>query len=484
MRNMPNHIVVIGGGITGLTAAYELNKRAARENRPLRVTLIEREPRLGGAVRTLRQDGFVIEQGPDSFLSRKPETLLLARELGLEEQLVGLNPDAARSYMYRNGRLQPLPEGLSMGIPTRVLPFLGTGLLSYRAKARAALDLVLRRRTALGDEPLGGLIGRRMGREVADGLVGPILAGIYAGDVHKLSTAATFPQLLSLESRHRSLILGMLASKRMPKSPVHGRTGPELPPRLRGSLFLTFSSGLGALVERLTEELVCQGTVIRQETSASAISPAGESGSAYRVTLSDGAELHADAVILAVPAHTAAMLLKGRSRSLNRCLASIQGVSVANVALGLDGRRLRAPLRGSGFVAPRGSGLRITACTWTSVKWPHTAPPGKLLLRAYLGHAGDEIHCGHGDDALTAAVLEDLGRILGEELRPDFSVVSRHPAAMPQYECGHLERLHGMESELLAQWPNVVLAGKSYRGTGMPDCIRQGMDAAEKIRLR
>ncbi|WP_426446193.1 protoporphyrinogen oxidase [Paenibacillus sp. S-38] len=480
---MPKHIVIIGGGITGLTAAYTLNKRAARENRMLQLTLIERDARLGGAIRTLRRDGFVIEQGPDSFLSRKPETLLLAKELGLEDQLVGLNPAAGRSYMYRNGRLQPMPEGLSMGIPTRILPFLGTGLLSPTAKARAALDLMLPRRIGSGDEPLGELIGRRMGREVADYLVGPILAGIYAGDVHQLSTAATFPQLLSLEARWRSLILGMLASKNMPKTTGRGPSGAELPPHLHGSLFLTFRTGLAALVERLTEALIRRGTVIRQETSAASIRHGTEPGSSCRVTLSDGTELHADAVILAVPAHAAAKLLRGRSTSLNRSLASIHGVSVANVALGLDSSRLRAPLRGSGFVTPRGGGLRITACTWTSAKWPHTAPPGRLLLRAYLGHAGDESHCELGNEVLTEAVCEDLGRILGEKIRPDFSVVSRHPDSMPQYLCGHLDRLQGIESELAAQWPNVVVAGKSYRGTGMPDCIRQGMEAAEKLKL-
>jgi protoporphyrinogen/coproporphyrinogen III oxidase len=481
MHPTTKHIVVIGGGITGLTAAYELLKRCSVTGRKVEVTLIEKQPTLGGSIQTVRRDGFIREKGPDAFLSRKPGAVRLSRELGLEHEWVGVNPAAAKSFIYMGSRLHPLPEGLAMGIPTRVRPFISTPLLSPLAKARAAFDFLLpRRREAAGDESLGALISRRLGSEVADRLVGPILAGIYAGDLHQLSTAATFPQLQQMEARHRSIILGMLASRKQPK-PQASASSP-LPQALRGSMFLSFRTGLATLVERLADTLVQQGAVLATGRSISTVTRLEQHERRYELRLTDGSRLYADGVLMAAPAEQALLLLQGSSERLNDRLAQIPSVSVANVVLAFDGQPFAKPLQGSGFVVPRGAGQHITACTWSSEKWKHTAPAGKTLLRAYLGHAADQSHVQRSDQELVSQVMTDLQRLMGPTVtEPLFAEVSRHKAAMSQYLPGHLERLRELEAELAEAWPGLFVTGRSYRGVGIPDCIAQGEEAAQRL---
>jgi len=476
------HIAVIGGGITGLTAAYELQQRFRRSGRELSLTIWEKSEQLGGAIRTLRRDGFVIEQGPDSFLARKQAALALTAQLGLTDELVGLSPAAAGSYVYLNGRLHPLPAGLAMGIPTQVKPFLGTGLLSVSGKARAALDLLLPRRRTSGDEALGSLLRRRLGPQVVERLVGPVLAGIYAGDLDQLSTAATFPQLLDMERKHRSLILGMTASRRTPQPP--GTAGQGLPEQLRRSMFLTYRNGLSTLVDSLVRALEQGGARIHRN---SAVLRVARRQDHYDIRLADGGVLRADGVILATPAEQSLRLLHGASVDLLAGLEQIPSVSVANVVFAFDQAQLLQPLQGTGFVIPRQEGLLLTACTWTSVKWAHTAPEGKALIRAYIGHAADQRHVSLADDELVRRALSDLQRIIGAPITPLFSEVARHPEAMPQYGVGHMQRLVAMQRELAARFPHLYAAGRSYRGVGIPDCIAQGQEAAaclcESLRL-
>ncbi|HUC91688.1 MAG TPA: protoporphyrinogen oxidase [Paenibacillus sp.] len=475
--NPRKHIAVIGGGITGLSAAYELMAGTSAADCPVRVTVIERSGRLGGAVQTVARDGFIIEQGPDSFLSRKPAAVKLIRALRLENDLVGMNPAAGKSFIYLNGRLQAVPKGLMLGIPTRLKPFLSTGLISFKGKARASLDLVLPGTKHGGDVSLGSLIEGRLGKEVADSLVSPILAGIYAGDLHRLSTAATFPQLLDMTARHRSLIMGIVNSrgKGAPSAPA---AGAGLPEHLRGSMFLSLKGGLRSIVDRLSEELIRMGADMKTETALESV---GRSGRCYKLRLSDQTVIACDGIVFAGPAEEAAGLLQPFGLGSIAGLRQVPDVSVANVVMAFEGRSFPKPLEGSGFVVPRKEKMSITACTWASSKWNHTAPEGKVLIRAYVGHAADESHRNVDDEKLSLMVMKDLSRVTGTLDAPLFKLVTRHPLAMPQYLPGHLERIQAVERELEDRCPGLVLAGRSYRGVGIPDCIDQGVKAAGKV---
>ncbi|WP_313998171.1 protoporphyrinogen oxidase [uncultured Paenibacillus sp.] len=475
--NPRKHIAVIGGGITGLSAAYELMAGTSAADCPVRVTVIERSGRLGGAVQTVARDGFIIEQGPDSFLSRKPAAVKLIRALRLENDLVGMNPAAGKSFIYLNGRLQAVPKGLMLGIPTRLKPFLSTGLISFKGKARASLDLVLPGTKHGGDVSLGSLIEGRLGKEVADSLVSPILAGIYAGDLHRLSTAATFPQLLDMTARHRSLIMGIVKGrgKGAPSAPA---SGTELPQHLRGSMFLSLKRGLRSIVDRLSEELIRMGADMKTGTALESI---GRIGNGYKLRLADQSVIACDGIVFAGPAEEAAGLLQPFGLGSIAGLRQVPDVSVANVVMAFEGRSFPKPLEGSGFVVPRKEKMSITACTWASSKWNHTAPEGKVLIRAYVGHAADESHRNVDDEELSLMVMKDLSRVTGTLDAPLFKLVTRHPLAMPQYLPGHLERIQAVERELEDRCPGLVLAGRSYRGVGIPDCIDQGVKAAGKV---
>ncbi|MEW9701305.1 protoporphyrinogen oxidase [Paenibacillus sp. SI8] len=473
-----NHIVVIGGGITGLTAAYELHKQFAATNESIQITLIEKSPTLGGAIQTSKRDGFIIEKGPDSFLSRKPSVLTLSKELGLLGDLTRLSATASKSFIFLKGRLHPMPAGLAMGIPTQVKPFISTSLLSLPGKTRAALDFFLPRKPVYVDESLGDLIERRLGSEVTERLVSPVLAGIYAGDLHMLSTAATFPQLLEMENKHRSLILGMLASRKNQQTPPPHAGGVELPPHLRGSMFLTYKGGLYTLVERLKEVLERSGVRIRLNQSVVSLSRQWEG---YEIRLADGEVLQADGIIMAAPAEQAVHMIHGASQRLTRKLGQIPSASVANVVMAFDQAQFSKPLQGSGVVVPRQEGLHVTACTWTSAKWQHTAPEGKVLVRVYIGHFKDQTHQQLADHELIEVANRDLNHITGEKVTPLFTELTRHSEAMSQYLVGHLERLQEMEEELQAHFPDMIVAGRSFRGVGIPDCIAQGSKAAERL---
>ncbi|MGG4144106.1 protoporphyrinogen oxidase [Paenibacillus algorifonticola] len=427
MGEAPKQIIIIGGGITGLSAAFYMRKLLDGQQMSAEITLIEKSSSLGGKIKTLRRDGFLIEQGPDSFMARKQPILDLTRELGLEPELVAANPKAKANYILHKGRLHQMPMGLMLGIPTEVTPFMKTGL----------------------------------------------------GDAKALSLQATFPQFRQLEQRHRSLILGMLASKKqareMPK---------ELPEIARRSLFLTFKGGLGSLIERLDEQL-CS---IRRLTGQ-AVKEVRREGQRYRVRLEHGEELQADGVIMALPAYETAVLLEGSAGMQVQTQGSIQAlrgipyVSVANIALAFKPQDIKLPLSGFGFVVPRSEGRLITACTWTSSKWLHTAPNGHVLLRAYIGHAGAQAWAKLTDRELLDAVRQDLQAIMGIKAEPLFTELTRWERSMPQYPVGHLEQLARLREGLAASHPGLWLCGSGYEGVGLPDCIGQGRRAAEALLL-
>jgi oxygen-dependent protoporphyrinogen oxidase len=525
-------ILVAGGGITGLSAAFYVAKQAREHGWDAEITVAEASDRFGGKINTLRKDGFTIEKGPDSFLSRKTPIIDLTRELGLEGELEAQNPQSKKTYILRRGKLHPMPGGLMLGIPTQLKPFMATGLLSLPGKLRAGLDWVLPRKEGEADESLGGFLTRRLGREVLTGIAEPLLAGIYAGDTHSLSLLATFPQFREAERAHGSLIRGTLAGRKQAEAAAKaaaakaaaggaggagagagasstggagasaaagagvssgttgavGTTGTALEADpvaklVRSSMFLTYRGGLVTLVEAMLAALKRDGVRLQTGRRLTAISRMdvsdGDGGQGYKVSFDDGGMDSFDAIVLALPTFAIARLLEGLPAV--KALADIPYVSVANVIMAFDAKDVADRLDGSGFLVPRNEGKFITACTWTSSKWLHTAPSDKVLLRCYVGRSGAEGWLDMSDDELVTRVRADLKSMLGLDADPLFHEITRLPKSMPQYPVGHLERVHAAREQLAAAMPGVAIAGAGFHGVGLPDCIRQGKEAAQAI---
>lgn len=466
-------VAIIGGGITGLAAAYFLQEAARTQERSLGITLLEASSRLGGKIVTERVGGFCIEAGPDSFLSRKPWARQLVEQLGLQDELVGIDPRYRRTYILRDGRLHRLPEGLFMFVPLNSEGLARSSLLSSAGKERMAMEPQIPPGPP-GDESIADFVERRVGREALERLAEPLLTGIYAGRADRLSALATLPQLKELEQRAGSLVKG-LAQAMSSRQTANPREEPVTP---GDSAFLSLRGGLETLVEALVRRL--GGITVRTGVQVLSLATgSGGSSAAYTLDLSDGSRLDADAVIITVPAFAAARLLETVCPDAVPPLREIRFVSVMTCALGFDRADVDHPLDGTGFLVPSREGRSITACTWVSSKWAHTAGLDQVLLRCYLGRDGEEQVLALSDDVVVELVRRELRELMGIDAAPTLARVYRWERAMPQYEVGHLERVAAVE-QALARHPGLLVAGASYRGVGIPDCIRQGQAAAEQ----
>lgn len=455
---------IVGGGIAGLSAAYY----AIRKIPNAQITVIESSDRWGGKIVTDRAafggGQFIIEGGPDTFLAAKPYAAALCNELGLGGRLHGTNPDQKNTYVLHRGKLQPLPDGLAMMIPTNVQAILKSRLVSWPGKARMGFDFFIPPHSLNGDESLGAFVSRRLGREAYEGLIEPLMSGIYAGDGDRLSLASTFPYLRDLEIKYGSLARGALEMRKQSNGkPVQGSR----------SAFLTPATGLAEIVEALVAHL--SNADLRLNTRASRIS---KSNSYYLVELETGEALEADAVILAAPAFISGALLASFDAALASALTSIPYASTATVTLAYRQSDLTRPLDGYGYVIPRREGRRALACTWTSTKFPHRAPEGYALIRVFVGRAGQDIPW--NENELLELAREELNLTLGITAEPILSRVFMWESAMPQYNLGHPEKLAQIDAAL-EKHPGLALAGNSYRGIGIPDCIHSGELATEKV---
>ncbi len=460
---MSARIAVIGGGISGLAAAHRLQSLAPQAH----VTLLERQSRLGGKIRTERIDGYVIEGGPDSMLAAKPRGVGLSEDLGLGERLIGPDERNRRTFVLRDGQLHRLPEGLTGLIPTSLGPMAKTRLISPRGKARMALDFVLPARRGDEDESLASFIQRRLGAEVYLNLIEPLMAGIYAGDGRTLSLLATFPQLREAELKHGGLIKGVLAARKQALPPVPGRP--------RG--FVTFPTGLAELVEALATSLVERGAAIRTGAAVTALTPSGDG---YRVTLDDGETIEADAAIVATEAWAAPVLLETVDQDIAAALRDVPHVSSAIVALAFRTAELPRPLTGYGYVVPRTANRPVMATTWLSSKWPSRAPDGMALVRGFLGRAGQEAVLERPDGGLVDLLRGELSTVLGIVAEPVLSRVIRWDRGMPQYTLGHHDRIGTIE-RALTRHPRLAIAGNALHGVGIPDCILTAERAADRV---
>ncbi len=466
------HVVIVGGGIAGLTAAFSLYEQAAGAGLSLTCTLIEAGCEWGGKIVTHRVGDLTIEAGPDSFLSQKPWGLELCQKLGLSVRLINTNDHQKKTFVYSRGRLRELPEGLVVIVPTKLGPFLKSGLISWPGIARMGLDLVLPAKRDGGDESLASFFSRRLGREAFQQVVEPLMAGIYAGDATQISLRATFPRFLDLEQKHGSLIRGMLASR--PAGATSGRT-----------MFVTLQDGLVELVQALLAKLTAVGAKLmaQQSVAAMRVRQTGTNhpiGWTYDLTLESGAVISADAVVLATPAFVSADLVRPLSPLASELLGAIPYASTATVSLAYKTGTLGGQIHGFGFVVPRTEGRDLLAATWTSLKWPHRAPASQTLVRCYLGGIGRERILQEDDAALIRRVREELKDMTGVTGEPVYAEVNRWDRGMPQYTLGHLDRLETIQRSL-DRYPGLLLAGAAYRGIGIPDCIRDGTDAASGV---
>ncbi len=449
-------VAIAGGGITGLSAAYYL-EQARRNGAPLEWTLFEKSERLGGVIQTGQRDGYVLEAGPDSFLSAKPDASSLCRDLGLGDQFISSKDSERKTYILVKGRLVPLPDGLEFMVPTRVWPMATTRLFSLGAKLRMAAERFGSGTCQNGDESVGSFVRRHFGQEMVDRVAEPLLAGVYGGDAERLSMRAVLPRFVEMEREHGSLVRASLQARK-----ARAQSGSTPQP-----LFTSLRNGMQQITDALIAALPASSLRLRQPVTALQRDGGWKTESGEKF----------DHVLLAVPAPVSSSLLKPLQVEVAEMLAHIQYTSSSAVLLACEAVEL--PL-GFGFLVPGAEGRKLLACTFVHRKFPHRTPDNGILLRCFFSSARMPDLVAHSDDDLQDLAQKELNSILGLKLQPRFMQTFRSSIAMPQYEVGHLERVARIES-LLGEMPGLQITGNSLYGIGVPDCIKSGRQAAEKI---
>jgi oxygen-dependent protoporphyrinogen oxidase len=445
---MPHKVLIVGGGISGLSAAYYLSKAE------IRPTLVEKAPELGGVIRTTVQQGCVIEAGPDGFMAAKPWAMDLIRELGLADQIIGSNDHSRITYIVKHGKLVPLPDGFTMMVPTKIMPLVGTSLFGWGAKIRMGLEYFRRPNGKQPDRSVYDFLMDHYGQESIDYLAEPLLAGVYGGDPKQMSVNSVLSRFVDIESKYGSLTRGVLAAPKPPET-----SGPK-------SFLWTLKNGLSGLIEKLRPSAdVVHGTVEALERT-----PAG-----FRARL-NGDWIEAENVVLAAPAGDVAKLVGSLNAELADLLSGIPYTSSITMALGYRKDTFDHPLKGHGFLVPKLERHYLLGCTWVGNKFNYRVPDDMVLLRCFIGGNGLALT----DDELVAVACNELRSIMGLHEQPIFHSVARWPNAMAQYTVGHQQRVERIEA-IVETIPGLHLAGNAYHGIGIPDCVKTGKDAAARI---
>lgn len=447
---------IIGGGITGLSALYELEKHGIDAH------LFEASEQLGGKVRTHRRDGFIIERGADSFLARKPELMDLVKELGMEDRLVP--NEIGQAFIFWENEFHPIPKGSVMGVPGSLSSISSSSLLNPFGKARAALDLwIPKDRDVEHDRSAGDFFRKRFGNQMVDRLLEPLLSGIYAGNLKELSLKSTLPLFYDLAKDHKSLIKasGHLQQKRQGSSNSKGQ-------------FRTFKNGLSEMIDAL--EKACSLERIHKNKELVTVVNEREK---TKLIFSDASHELVDHVILTVPHDRVSDVLPNSEMAQE--MKEMKGSSIATVALAYKEEDVRSRVNGTGFLVPRANGTNIKAMTFVDKKWPHAVPKGYVLLRCFVGRPGDEQTVHTSDEGLKNMVQSEISEMLDVKVSPIWIDIERWKEAMPKYSVGHGERVKDWKRAVQTVYPTVQLAGASYEGVGLPDCVRQGQMAAKHV---
>lgn len=455
-------IVVIGGGITGLSSTFYLKRELEKKGLDYELVLLEAGTKVGGKIETVRRDGYVIERGPDSFLRRKPEMQELVRDLGLADQLV--ENATGDNYVLAKQGLHAIPRGSIMVIPARYRPFFKTGLLSASGKLRVMGDLFMGKQQVDGaDMSLGAFLRARVGDEMVDNVLEPLMSGIYAGDLDEMSAEATGEQFLKLEREHGSLIKGIRA--------IYNETTAK---QSTESTFLTLRQGLTTIVEALEKELSAK--IIKKGKRVHKIS---KQTRGYELTVTNQEKLLADSIFIALPYHEIIPMF--RDDAIFEDIGEIPAASVATVGMIFPKEAIEKDIKGSGFVVSRNEDFSMTACSWIHRKWPHTVPDDKILLRAFVGRRKEESIVELADKAIEETVLSDLNRIMTINQAPEYTMVTRWRNSIPQYTVGHVQRKEAIFEEFREAYPGVFAGGASFDGVELSECVRQGKDGTASV---
>jgi len=460
----PSRVIVIGGGITGLSAAWRLQRHSEKSRTPMHVQLLEGSSHVGGSLKSVMREGFLLETGPDCFISQKPRGVELCKELGLEVDLIATRPDYRRSFILRQGKFYPVPEGFYLMGPSRPRPFLESSLLSWPGKFRAMIEPLIPSRPQT-DESLASFVRRRFGQELLDWMAQPLVAGIYGADSEDLSLRATFPQFLEMERTYGSVVFGLKKQGVM----AHTASG------ARYSLFVTLRGGIqqlsDALVKNLGSSVVHSGTRVKEIRRMDGL---------WQVIKASGEILTAEAVCVALPSYAASEILHTLDADLWSELSSIPYAPAATINFAFREMDVKRPLNGVGFVIPYKENRLVLGCTFAEHKFEGRAPKGFMLIRAFLGGVHGTTWMGEKDEPLTQRVYSELKELLGITGKPLFTQIERYDRSLPQYNVGHLEKILRIEERLL-RYRGLSLAGNWSYGVGIPDCIASGERAADQL---
>jgi oxygen-dependent protoporphyrinogen oxidase len=459
-------IAIIGGGISGLSAAYALEEKR-KSGAPVEYVLFESSPRLGGVLVTDHVEGCIVEAGPDSFVTEKRWATDLCKKIGLGDQLIGSNDSDRKTYIVTNGKLVVMPDGLMFMVPTKIMPTVLSPLFSWRTKMRMVAEWFHRPHKASGDETVAQMVERHYGSEMVDLLADPLLSGVYGGEASQLSVRSVLPRFADMESQYGSLGRAMLASRKKSQAAAKGPARP---------LFTSLKDGMQQMIDTLVVRL--DANALRTMLPVESLIPQND-GNGWTICTRNKTDCF-DGVILATPAQAAAAALQTSNENLACELRGIQYSSSVTVTLGYDEKARRSLPPGFGFLVPRSEGRHMLAATFVHNKFPHRAPENRAIIRCFLGGARDEQILQSSEEEILEIVRRELREIIALTPEPLFARVYKWKSAMAQYTVGHLERLQRIES-LRQQLPTLALAGNGYNGIGVPDCVRSGTDAAAKV---
>lgn len=469
------NIVIIGGGISGLATAYSLEERAKRNGKSLFITILEKNNRVGGSILTERENGFIIEGGPDCFISEKPYALQFCKKLGIGDNLLCTNDEFRKTFVLWKGNLHELPEGVMLMIPTRIVPILKSSLISSIGKLRMAMELLIPKKRSQEDESLSEFVCRRLGKDVLDKIAEPLVAGIHAANPDTMSVKSTFPKFVQMEEEYGSLIRAMIAKKKMMNNSISETTQGY-------TMFMTLKNGLDELPVTIVKSLKTTKIIKDKEAVRVVKSPSkittGES--IYKILLKDGEGVDADAIVFATPSYETARLLSELDGIMSDQLDKIPYISTATVSLAYKKNAVSHPMNGFGFVVPKPEKRKIMAATWVSRKFSYRVPEDSLLIRCFVGGYYNEDLIFMDDEDMIKMVKGELKDIMGINADPILARLYRWKKAMPQYTIGHDERLTIL-NRMLSKEHGLFLTGSAYRGIGISGCINDADLTADAV---